>query len=60
MDSSNIELIDMTKASKAAKARVKRASASEKKQVIKAAALLADMELITDSRYRAILRACKA
>ena len=50
----------MTKASKAAKARVKRASASEKKQVIKAAALLADMELITDSRYRAILRACKA
>tara|TARA_Y100001963_G_scaffold2167_1_gene2922 strand:- start:584 stop:751 length:168 start_codon:yes stop_codon:yes gene_type:complete len=52
-------LIDMTKASKAAKARVKRSSASEKKAIVKAAAMLADYELITDARYRAILRATK-
>lgn len=50
----------MAKASKAAKARLKRMSMTEKKAVHKAAALLADCELITNARYMAIMRACKA
>lgn len=50
----------MAKASKAAKARLKRMSMTDKAKIKKAAAMLADAELITASRYSAILRACKA
>jgi len=46
------------KLSKPAKARIKRMSASERKAMIKAAAMLADAELITSSRYAAIHRTC--
>jgi len=46
----------MAKVSKAARARVKRQSMTEMKQTIKAARILADLELITDKRYAAILR----
>ena len=48
------------KLSKAAKNRIKRMSASEKKALLKAAVLLADTEIITDGRYRAIHRMCKS
>jgi len=50
----------MVKASKAAKGRVRRASVGEKSQIKKAAGLLADLELITQKRYDAILRALSA
>ena len=50
----------MAKASKAAKARLKRMSMTDKAKIKKAAAMLADCELITSARYSAILRACKA
>jgi hypothetical protein len=46
------------KLSKAAKARIKRMSASERKAMVKAAAMLADAELITGARYSAIIRTC--
>ena len=46
------------KLSKAAKARIKRMSMQEKKAVIKAAALLADCECISNNRYMAIHRTC--
>lgn len=49
----------MTKASKSAKARVKRASMGEKSSIKKAARTLADYELITESRYMAIMRTLK-
>ena len=55
-----LELILMAKASKAAKARLKRMSMTDKAKIKKAAAMLADCELITSARYNAILRACKA
>jgi hypothetical protein len=44
------------KLSKAAKARLKRMSMTEKKAVKKAADLLADTEIITNQRYAAIAR----
>ena len=46
----------MVKTSKAAKARVKRAPAAQKTKLQKAAALLADYELISEKRYDAITR----
>ena len=46
----------MAKASKAAKARVKRSTMTERKQIRNAARVLADFELISDKRYDAILR----
>jgi len=46
------------KLSKAAKARLKRMSANDKKAVIKAALLLADCEVISNARYLAIHRCC--
>jgi hypothetical protein len=46
----------MAKASRTAKARVKRATVGEKAQIRKAARVLADYELITSKRYDAILR----
>jgi len=47
----------VAKASKAAKARVKRASMTDMKAIRRAARVLADYELITNARYAAILRA---
>jgi hypothetical protein len=47
----------MAKASKAAKARVRRASVGEKASIKKSARTLADYELITQKRYDAIVRA---
>jgi len=44
------------KLSKAAKARIKRMSAAEKKSMAKAAVLLADAEMITSARCETILR----
>lgn len=44
------------KLSKAAKARIKRMSAGEKKDALKAAALLADCMIITDDKFAAIKR----
>jgi hypothetical protein len=49
----------MAKASRAAKARVKRATVGEKAQIRKAARVLADYELITGKRFDAILRTLK-
>jgi len=49
----------MAKASKGAKARVKRATVGEKSQIKKAARTLADFELITSKRFDAILRTLK-
>lgn len=46
----------MVKASRSAKARVKRMSKAEIAAVRKAAMLLADCELITEKRYQAIMR----
>jgi len=46
------------KLSKQAKARIKRMSASEKKQLVKAASLLADEECISHKRWLAISRTC--
>ena len=47
----------MAKASKSAKARLKRASVGEKSQIKKGARKLADYECITNKRYDAIVRA---
>ena len=49
----------MAKLSKAAKNRVKRMSAKEKADAIKAATMLADLELITHTRWTLIFNACK-
>ena len=49
----------MAKASRAAKARVKRSTVGEKAQIKKAARVLADYELITSKRFDAILRTLK-
>ena len=49
----------MAKASKSAKARVKRASMGEKASIRKAARVLADYELITNKRFDAIVRTTK-
>ena len=46
----------MVKSSKAAKARVKRATASERKAIQKSARVLADFELISKKRFDAIMR----
>lgn len=48
------------KLSKAAKARLKRMTMQERKTLLKAAMLLADSECISDARYMAIQRTCKA
>jgi len=48
------------KMSKAAKKRFKRLNMKEKKEVAKAALLLADMEAITPQRYDAIVRTLKS
>jgi len=47
----------MVKVSKAGKARIKRMNQAERKALVKAAALLADTECISFSRYLAIARA---
>ena len=49
----------MAKASRSAKARVKRATVGEKAQIKKSARVLADFELITGKRFDAILRTLK-
>ena len=49
----------MAKASRSAKARVKRATVGEKAKIKKAARTLADFELITGKRFDAILRTLK-
>jgi len=49
----------MAKASRSAKARVKRATVGEKATIRKSARVLADYELITGKRYDAILRAAQ-
>jgi len=49
----------MAKASKGAKARVKRANVRKKAEIKKAASTLADFELITSKRFDAILRTLK-
>jgi hypothetical protein len=49
----------MAKLSKSAKNRVKRMSAKEKADAIKAATLLADHDLITHTRWSLIFNACK-
>lgn len=49
----------MAKASKGAKARVKRSSVGEKSAIRKAARLLADYDLITSKRFDAIVRTTK-
>jgi len=50
----------MVKVSKAGKARLKRCNMAERKAVQKASMLLADMELLSDKRYDAIMRALKS
>ena len=50
----------MAKASRAAKARVKRSTLGERAQIKKSARVLADFELITTKRFDAILRTLKA
>jgi len=47
------------KLSKASKARIKRMTMVERKQLLKAAVLLADSEVITNSKYMTVLRATK-
>ncbi len=49
----------MVKASRSAKARVRRMSMTEKAAVKKAAGMLADAELITEKRFAAIMRTLK-
>jgi len=49
----------MAKASRSAKARVKRASVGEKASIKKSARVLADYELITNKRFDAIVRTLK-
>ena len=53
---SSIGCLNMVKRtiSKAAKSRIKRMSASEKKAILKAATLLADAELISMNRWNAV------
>ena len=46
----------LLKLSKAAKARIKRMTGAEKKALIKACALLADADCISDARFTAIRR----
>jgi len=46
------------KLSKAAKARIKRMTAADKKSLLKMAAHLADCEVISNDRYMAVRRAC--
>lgn len=46
------------KLSKSAKARIKRMSNKEQKEVLKAANLLANVEVITNDRFNAVRRAC--
>jgi hypothetical protein len=48
------------KLSKLSKARIKRMSSTERKQMVKAAQLLADNEVITHDRYMAMMRVCKS
>lgn len=48
------------KLSKGAKKRFKRLSMTERKQVLKAAEMLADIEAITADRYEAIRRTLKS
>ncbi len=48
------------KLSRAAKKRFKRLNMKEKKEVAKAALLLADIEAITPQRYDAIIRTLKS
>jgi len=50
----------MVKVSKAGKARLKRCNMAERKAVQKASMLLADMELLSNKRYDAIMRALKS
>ena len=50
----------MTKLSKASKARIKRMTVAERKALLKAAAMLADVDAITQGRYMAIRRAIKS
>jgi hypothetical protein len=50
----------MVKVSKMARARLKRMSSAERKQVQKAAVLLADNMCITSKRYDAITRIIKS
>lgn len=50
----------MMKLSRQAKKRFKRMSSSERKAVLKAAELLADVEAITSGRYEAIRRTLKS
>jgi hypothetical protein len=47
------------KVSKACKARIKRMTTAEKKALIKACALLADANLISDAKFTAIRRCMK-
>ena len=49
----------MTKVSKAARARVRRANGSEKASIRKSARILADYDLITQKRFGAIVRASR-
>ena len=46
----------MVRVSKAARARVKRQTMTEMKQLRKAARIMADLQLISSKRYDAILR----
>ena len=46
------------KLSKMCKARIKRMSSAEKKQLVKSAAFLADCEVISSARYIAVARTC--
>ena len=48
------------KLSKAAKARIKRMSMTERKALIKAASMLADAEVISMGRLEAVARTCKS
>ena len=48
------------KLSKAAKARCKRLNSSKQKELLKAAAMLADFEIITNERYLAVKRALRS
>ena len=50
----------MVKVSKQGKARIKRMTASERKALIKAAAMLADCECITPKRFDAIVRTARS
>lgn len=48
------------KLSKSAKARVKRLTAAKQKELLKATAMLADYEIITNERYLAVKRALRS